>query len=206
MGMKITKSQLKQIIEEEMASMFEDEEVRDEFDPGEYELEPEAEELGARDPEADQETMLDIDEMYDELIVDLEDVEEAEIEDDKKAAETEDTVTGNSEGAEETDTTVEPEEKPEEQHEKQKKKNPALFDAFPIIPALISGTSGLLLGMITVAVLYYTASPFETPEPKITKELPPEPPTQVIKVSKPKPKKTLTKPKKITTKPKAIRA
>ena len=74
--MKITKSQLKQIIKEEYASMFEDEEVRGQFNPGEYDLEPEAEEYGARDPEQDQETMQDIDDMYDELIVDLEDVED----------------------------------------------------------------------------------------------------------------------------------
>ena len=69
-------SQLKQIIKEELAGMFEDEEVRDEFDPAVYDLEPEAEELGARDPEQDQETMQNIDDMYEELIVDLEDVED----------------------------------------------------------------------------------------------------------------------------------
>ena len=74
--MKLTKSQLKQIIQEEYASMLEDEEVRNEFDPGEYDLEPEAEEYGARDPEQDQETMQDIEDMYNELIVDLEDVED----------------------------------------------------------------------------------------------------------------------------------
>ena len=44
--MKLTKSQLKKIIKEEYASMFEDEEVRNEFDPGEYDLDPEAEEFG----------------------------------------------------------------------------------------------------------------------------------------------------------------
>ena len=74
--MKITKSQLRQIIKEEYASMFEDEEVRGQFSPGEYDLEPEAEQFGARDPDQDQETMEDINEMYDELIIDLEDVED----------------------------------------------------------------------------------------------------------------------------------
>jgi hypothetical protein len=74
--MKITKSQLTRIIKEELAGMFEDEEVRGQIDPGEYELEPEAEEIGARDPERDEETMQDIDELYEELIIDLEDVED----------------------------------------------------------------------------------------------------------------------------------
>jgi len=155
--------------------------------------------------EGEDESDSELDSFFEDLstIDDLEDDEEAEIEDDKKAPETEDTVTDNSDflyskEAKETDTAVES----EEQHEKQKKKNPALFDAFPIKSALISGTSGLLLGIITVAVLYFTAAPLETPEPEIANELPPEPPTQVVKVSKPKPKKTVAKPKKIVVKPK----
>ena len=155
--------------------------------------------------EGEDESDSELDSFFEDLstIDDLEDDEEAEIEDDKKAPETEDTVTDNSDFLyskedKETDTTVES----EEQHEKQKKKNPALFDAFPIKSALISGTTGLLLGIITVSVLYYTATPLETPEPEIANELPPEPPTQVVKVSKPKPKKTVAKPKKIAAKPK----
>ena len=154
--------------------------------------------------EGEDESDSELDSFFEDLstIDDLEDDEEAEIEDDKKAPETEDTVTDSSEEAEETDTAVESEEKPEEQHEKQKKKKAAFFDAFPIKSALISGTTGLLLGIITVAVLYYTAAPLETPEPEIANELPPEPPTQVVKVSKPKPKKTVAKPKKIAAKPK----
>ena len=155
--------------------------------------------------EGEDESDSELDSFFEDLstIDDLEDDEDAEIEDDKKAAETEDSVTDNSDFLyskedEETDTAIES----EEQREKQKKKNTALFDAFPIISALISGTSGLLLGMITVAVLYYTASPFQTPEPEIANELPPEPPTQVVKVSKPKPKVTVAKSKKIVAKPK----
>ena len=146
----------------------------------------------------------ELDSFFEDLstIDDLEDGEEAEIEDDKKAAETEDAESESSEEAEETDTAVESEEKPEKQHEKQKKKKAAFFDAFPIKSALISGTTGLLLGIITVAVLYYTAAPLETPKPEIASELPPEPPTQVVKISKPKPKKTVAKPKKIAAKPK----
>jgi len=146
----------------------------------------------------------ELDSFFEDLstIDDLEDDEVAEIEDDKKAPETEDTVTDSPEVAEETDTAVESEEKPEDHHEKQKKNKAAFFDAFPIKSALISVTTGLLLGIITVAVLYYTATPLETPEPDIAIELPPEPPTQVVKVSKPKPKGTVSKPKKIATKPK----
>ena len=155
--------------------------------------------------EGEDESDSELDSFFEDLstIDDLDDDEEAEIVDDKKAPETEDTVTDSSDFLyskedEETDTAVES----EEQHEKQKKKNPALFDAFPIKSALISGTTGLLLGIITVSVLYYTAAPLETPEPEIANELPPEPPTQVVKVSKPKPKKTVAKPKKIAAKPK----
>ncbi len=92
--MKITKKQLNQIIKEELTNvvnelgnpvsfpsmgegdLYEDEEVRSEFDPGELDLDPEAEQFAARDPEQDEQTMQDINEMYDELIVDLEDVED----------------------------------------------------------------------------------------------------------------------------------
>tara|TARA_Y100000031_G_scaffold88743_1_gene97431 strand:- start:2304 stop:3350 length:1047 start_codon:yes stop_codon:yes gene_type:complete len=155
--------------------------------------------------EGEDESGSELDSFFEDLstIDDLDDDEETGIEDDKKANETEDTETDSFEEAEETDTAVvESEEKPEKQHEKQKKKKAAFFDAFPIKSALISGTTGLLLGIITVAVLYYTAAPLETPEPEIANELPPEPPTQVVIVSKPKPKKTAAKPKKIAAKPK----
>ena len=154
--------------------------------------------------EGEDESDSELDSFFEDLstIDDLEDDEETEIEDDKKATGTDDTVTDSSDEAEETDTTVESEEKPEEQQEKQKNKKAALFDAFPLKSALISGSTGLLLGIITVAVLYYTAAPLETPGPEIADELPPEPPTQVVKVSKPKPKKTVAKPKKIAAKPK----
>ncbi|MDC0229357.1 SPOR domain-containing protein [Deltaproteobacteria bacterium] len=155
--------------------------------------------------EGEDESDSELDSFFEDLstIDDLEDDEEAEIKDDKKAAETEDTVSYSSEEDQETDTAVESEEKPEEQQEKQKKKKAAFFDAFPLKSALISGTTGLLLGIITVAVLYYTAAPLETPEPEIVNELPPEPPTQVVKVSTPKPKKTVAKPKKTGAKAKA---
>ena len=59
-----------------------------------------------------------------------------------------------------------------------------------------------MLGIITVAVLYYTTAPLETPESKISNGIPPEPPTQVVKVSKTKSKKATAKSKKIVAKPK----
>ena len=154
--------------------------------------------------EGEDESDSELDSFFEDLstIDDLEDDEEAEIEDDKKATETEDTVTDSSEETKETDTAIESEEKPEEQQEKQKKKKAAFFDAFPLKSALISGATGLLLGIITVTVLYYTADPLEIHNPEIASEFPPEPPTQVKKVSKPKPKKTVAKPKKIAAKPK----
>ena len=58
------------------SDIYEDEEVRGEFEPDEYDLDPEAEQFGARDPEQDEQTMQDINDMYNELIVDLEDVED----------------------------------------------------------------------------------------------------------------------------------
>ena len=157
--------------------------------------------------EGEDESDSELDSFFEDLstIDDLEDDEDAEIEDDKKTAETEDNITDSSEISEQTDTAVESEEKPEEQHDKQKKKEAGIFDAFPIKSALISGTTGLFLGIITVAVLYYIGPHLENPEHEIANELPPEPPTQVVKVRKPKPKETVTKSKKILAKPKLKR-
>ena len=154
--------------------------------------------------EGEDESDSELDSFFEDLstIDDLEGDEETEVEDDKKSPETDETVKDSSIEVEETDSVAESEEKPEEQHEKQKKKKAAIFDTFPIKSALISGATGLLLGIITVVVLYYTADPLEIPKPEIASELPPEPPTQTVKVSKPKPKKTVVKPKKIAAKPK----
>ena len=154
--------------------------------------------------EGEDESDSELDSFFEDLstIDDLEDDEEDEIEDDNKASETEKSVTESSKEAEEADTALDFEEKIEEPQEKQRKKEAGFFDVFPLKFALISGATGLLLGILTVLVLYYTATPLETLEPEITNKLPPEPPAQVVKVSKPKPKKTLVKPKKIVAKPK----
>ena len=147
--------------------------------------------------EGEDESDSELDSFFEDLstIDDLDGDEDAEVVDDKKDSETEDAVNDSSDEAEETSTVVEYEEKPEEQQKKEKKKKAAFFEGFPLKSALISGATGLLLGIITVAVLYYSADPLETPEPEIMVELPPEPPIQVVKVSKPKPKKTAAKPK-----------
>ena len=65
--MKITKSQLKQIIKEELLK---------ELDPNKLEFDPDAEEFASRDLEKDAQTAEDITEMYDELLGDLEEVED----------------------------------------------------------------------------------------------------------------------------------
>ena len=147
--------------------------------------------------EGEDESDSELDSFFEDLstIDDLDGDEDAEVVDDKKDSETEDAVKDSSDEAEETSTVVESEEKPEEQQKKEKKKKAAFFEGFPLKSALISGATGLLLGIITVAVLYYSADPLETPEPEIMVELSPEPPIQVVKVSKPKPKKTAAKPK-----------
>ena len=154
--------------------------------------------------EGEDESDSELDSFFEDLstIDDLDGDEDTEVVDDKKDSETEDAVKDSSDEAEETSTVVESEEKPEEQQKKEKKKKAAFFEGFPLKSALISGATGLLLGIITVAVLYYSADPLETPEPEILVELPPEPPIQDVKVSKPKPKKTAAKPKKTTAKPK----
>ena len=154
--------------------------------------------------EGEDESDSELDSFFEDLstIDDLDGDEDAEVVDDKKESETEDAVKDSSDEAEETSTVVESEENTEEQQKKEKKKEAAFFEGFPLKSALISGAIGLLLGIISVAVLYYTADPLEIPKPEIASELPPEPPAQVEKVSKPKPKKTVAKPKKIAAKPK----
>ena len=105
--------------------------------------------------EGEDESDSELDSFFEDLstIDDLKDDEEVEIEDDKKAPAAEIAVNDSSKEVEELDTGEESEEKTEEQHEKQKKNKATLFDAFPIKSALISGTTGLFLGIITVVAL-----------------------------------------------------
>ena len=154
--------------------------------------------------EGEDESDSELDSFFEDLstIDDLEDDEEVEVKDENSTSKNEDVVKDSSQEEKESDTKEESEEETNELQEKKKNKKAPFFDVFPLKSAIISCTTGLLLGIITVAVLYYTATPIESIAPKITDELPLEPPTQVVKVSKPKPKKTAAKPVNNSTKPK----
>ena len=64
----------------------------------------------------------------------------------------------------------------------------------PLKPVIISSLTGLLLGVITIVVLYIFALPSETPVIETVVELPPEP-VPVAKIIKPESKKPEPKPK-----------
>ena len=84
-------------------------------------------------------------------------------------------------GDEEIDDDVEKQE--------QESKRKAASKGFPLKAVILSCVSGLILGSITIAVLYYLATPSETQSPETVLEPPPKPPP-VAKLSKPKPKKS----------------
>ena len=84
-------------------------------------------------------------------------------------------------GDEEIDDDVEKQE--------QESKRKATSKGFPLKAVILSCVSGLILGSITIAVLYYLATPSETQSPETVLEPPPKPPP-VAKLSKPKPKKS----------------
>jgi len=152
--------------------------------------------------EGEDESDSELDSFFEDLstIDDLEDDEEAEIENDEKTTETKNAEKKPSKDAEETESTLESEEKNEESQDKQQKKKEKLLDILPIKAAAISAITGLLLGIITVIFLYYATPTKETAKPNIVNDLAPEPPTQVVKLSKPKPKDIVAKPKKTLTK------
>ena len=154
--------------------------------------------------EGEDESDSELDSFFEDLstIDDLEGDEESEIEVDKIATDTEENLKDTSKEVEEKVTSTESKEVHEEQTEQQKIKKSAFFAAFPIKSAIISGTAGLLLGIITVTVLYHTAPPLETSNHELADESSPEPPTKVVKIKKPKPKDSKAKPKKTVAKPK----
>jgi len=157
--------------------------------------------------EGEDESDSELDSFFEDLstIDDLEGDEEAEIEDEKKAPDTDEAVKDSSKEVEEKDTVGESEEISEELEEKQKKKTVTFLDAFPIKPAIISGTTGLFLGIITIVALNFNAPTLENQENGIVAVLPPKAPTKVVKVSKPKQKNITSKPKKTLAKPKVKR-
>ena len=157
--------------------------------------------------EGEDESDSELDSFFEDLstIDDLEGDEEAEVEEDKKDPDTNEDVKDSSKDIEETETVAKSEEIPEELEGKQKKKKVTFFDTFPIKSAIVSGTTGLFLGIITIAVLYYNAPNLEKPEREIANVLPPKTPTKVEKIRKPKQKNTSSLPKKTGAKPKAKR-
>ena len=77
----------------------------------------------------------------------------------------------------------------DEEKQEQKSKRKAASKGFPLKAVILSCVFGLILGSITIAVLYYLATPSETQSPETVLEPPPKP-APVAKLSKPKPKKS----------------
>ena len=102
----------------------------------------------------------------------------------------------------EEEVSYEAEEKHAEKVKEKKVKKTASAKGFPLKGTIISSITGLILGAITIAVLYFLAIPSETPLPETVVELTKKKKTkQAIekvndtKDSKPKPEKTKPKPK-----------
>ena len=77
----------------------------------------------------------------------------------------------------------------DEEKQEQKSRRKAASKGFPLKAVILSSVSGLILGSITIAVLYYLATPSETQSPETVLEPPPKP-APVAKLSKSKPKKS----------------
>ena len=77
----------------------------------------------------------------------------------------------------------------DEEKQEQKSKRKAASKGFPLKAVILSCVFGLILGSITIAVLYYLATPSETQSPETVLEPPPKP-APVAKLSKPKPEKS----------------
>jgi cell division septation protein DedD len=83
----------------------------------------------------------------------------------------------------------------DEEKQEQESKRKAASKGFPLKAVILSCVSGLILGSITIAVLFYLATPSETQSPETVLEPPPKP-APVAKLSKPKPKKSKLRTKK----------
>ena len=107
----------------------------------------------------------------------------------------------------EEEVSYEAEEKHAEKVKEKKVKKTASGKGFPLKGTIISSITGLILGAITIAVLYFLANPFESPLPETVVELTNKMMTKKKKTklaiekmndtkdSKPKPEKTKPKPK-----------
>ena len=102
----------------------------------------------------------------------------------------------------EEEVSYEAEEKHAEKVKEKKVKKTASAKGFPLKATIISSITGLILGAITIAVLYFLAIPSETPLLETVVELTKKKKTKLAiekmndtKDSKPKPEKTKPKPK-----------
>ena len=77
----------------------------------------------------------------------------------------------------------------DDEKREQKSKRKSAIKGFPLKAVILSCVSGLILGSITIAVLYYLATPSETQSPATVLEPPPKI-SPVAKLIKPKPKKS----------------
>ena len=77
----------------------------------------------------------------------------------------------------------------DDEKREQKSNRKAVSKGFPLNSVILSCVSGLILGSITIAVLYYLATPSETQSPETVLEPLPKP-APVAKLSKPKPEKS----------------
>jgi hypothetical protein len=137
--------------------------------------------------EGEDESDSELDSFFEDLstIDDLEGDEDVQVEEDANDEGNDAAVVkDSSEKSQKSSSDSESEDKPKEKQKKHKKKKHALVGRFPLKAAIISGVTGLILGIITIAMLYFSAEPTDIPEP---------PP--VVKISKPKPKKPAAKPK-----------
>ncbi len=107
----------------------------------------------------------------------------------------------NDDDLKEEEDSYEDEEKPAEKLEEKKTKKTASAKGFPLKATIISSIIGLILGAITIAVIYFLAIPSETPLPEtvveLTKKKKTKPAIEKVndsKDSKPKPEKTKPKP------------
>ena len=152
----------------------------------------------------------ELDSFFEDLstIDDLEDDDDSEPAGDKKEEEKTVEVKSEDNGSVEDgyDTALEDETEGEDDDipvAEQRKKKGLSLKSIPLKPLIISCITGLILGVITIVVLYFFFKTAETALPEIVVEIPTEP-TPTAKVSKPEPKKAKEKAKP-KAKPKTIR-
>ena len=150
----------------ELDSFFEDLSTIDDLE-GDDDSEPAEDKIEEEKTDDDEDGNVDVDDDEDD---EDDDDEDAPLEDETKA-ETDDIPT------------AEP-----------KKKKALSKKSIAFKPLIFSSITGLILGVITVVVLYYLATPTETALPEIVVEIPTEP-VPIAKVSKPEPKKAKPKAK-----------